>query len=60
MTSKKYNFTSTLVIKMDLGVVTLYWIPCKRAEPQRFFLVTIEKQLPVGVRNVRTNTFLST
>ena len=29
----------------------------KRAEPRRFFLAAIEKQLPVGVRNVRAKNF---
>ena len=34
-------------------ILTLYGIPRKRAEPRQFFLAAIEKQLSVGVRNVR-------
>ena len=29
----------------------------KRTKPRRFFLAAIEKQLPVGVRNVRAKHF---
>ena len=38
-------------------MLTLYGIPLKRAEPRRFFLAVIEKQLPVGVRNVHAKKF---
>ena len=38
-------------------MLTLYRIPSKRAEPQRLFLAVVEKQLPVGVRNVRAKNF---
>ena len=38
-------------------MLTLYWIPRKRTEPRRFFLAAIEKQLPVGVQNVRAKNF---
>ena len=33
-------------------MLTLCWIPRKRAEPWQFFLTAIEEQLPVGVRSV--------
>ena len=41
-------------------MLTLYGIPLKRAEPRRLLLAVIEKQLPVGVRNIRAKNFLST
>ena len=38
-------------------MLTLYWIPSKLAEPRRLFLAVVEKQLPVGVRNVHAKNF---
>ena len=38
-------------------MLTLYWIPRKRAEPRQFFLAVIEKQLPMGIQNVRAKNF---
>ena len=38
-------------------MLTLYSIPRKSAELWRFFLAVIEKQLHVGVQNVRAKNF---
>ena len=41
-------------------MLTLYLIPGKRAEPRRFFLAVIEKQLPVGYEMFVQKAFLPT
>ena len=51
--SKRYNFTDTLAIEMYLGKHDAYSILNTCTELQQFFLAAIEKQLLVGIRNVR-------